>query len=180
MPSLILFTIFNSKEFPVIILLALLFSWFGDILLIKPAKMQLYFGIGSFLISHILYIIVYTDFIYNVEILFCVLSFMIIFTFEYFIIRKLHLPKSYQIPIIVYGIIIGLLLLFSLQVFINNKNIYSFLLVAGSISFFVSDTLLTYYSTVKIMTKYPLALVMASYVIAQAGIVIACINLLLL
>jgi hypothetical protein len=32
---------------------------------------------------------------------------------------------------------------------------------------------LAYYNTVKTMTKYPLSLVMAAYIIAQAGMVIA-------
>ncbi|WP_148257216.1 lysoplasmalogenase family protein [Treponema primitia] len=52
-----------------------------------------------------------------------------------------------------------------------------FFLVTGSISFLVSDTVLAYYNTVKTMTKYPLALVMSTYVIAQGGIILGCINL---
>ncbi|GHV83177.1 hypothetical protein AGMMS50212_05170 [Spirochaetia bacterium] len=183
MPLLIFFTIFQSfssfqsNEFSIIILLALLFSWFGDIFLIKPDKIKLYLGIISFLISHILYIIVYNSFISDIKILFYVLSFAGFFIIEYFIIKRLHFPRGYKIPTILYGIVIGHLILFSLQVFAGNRNIYSFLLVAGSIFFLISDTVLVYYNTVKTMTKYGAALVMASYVIAQAGIIIACVNL---
>jgi uncharacterized membrane protein YhhN len=177
MPFLILFTFFQPRGFPFPVLLALLFSWFGDILLVKPKKVQLYLGIGSFLLAHIFYIFTYTSFIHSVNISFAVMSFIIVFMVEYLVIKKLHLPKAYQISIIIYGTIIGLLLLFSLQVFAEHKNRYSFLLVAGSISFLISDTVLAYYNTVKTMTKQPLSFVMATYVIAQAAIIIGCINL---
>jgi uncharacterized membrane protein YhhN len=177
MPLLMLFTIFQSNGFPILILSALLCAWSGDIVLIKPKKMQLYLGIGCFLIAHILYGIVYTDFIDSIHILFGISTAMIVFIIEYFIIKKLHFPKDYQIPILVYGISIGLLIVFSLQVFAANINWYSFLLVAGSISFLISDTVLAYYSTVKTMTKQPLSFVMITYVIAQTGIIIGCIHL---
>ena len=68
MPLLIVFTVFQSNGFPILILAALLCAWFGDILLIKPKKKQVYLGISSFLISHVLYIIVYTGFIGNIHI----------------------------------------------------------------------------------------------------------------
>jgi uncharacterized membrane protein YhhN len=177
MPLLMTFTIFQSNGFPILILAALLFSWSGDILLIKPKKIPLYLGIGSFLIAHILYIIVYTNFIDSIHVLFGIVSLLIVFIIEYFIIKRLHIQKAYLIPILVYGIIIGLLLLFSLQVFADNKNRYSFLLVAGSVCFLISDTVLAYYNTVKAMTKQSLSFVMVTYVIAQAGIVIGCIQL---
>jgi uncharacterized membrane protein YhhN len=176
MPLLILFTIFQSNGFPILILLALLCAWAGDILLIKPKKMQLYLGIGGFIISHILYIITYTNFIDSIHILFGILSLLIVLLSECFIIKKLRFPKDYLIPILVYGTIIGLLIVFSLQVFIDNKDRYGFLLVAGSISFLISDTVLAYYNTVKTMTRQALSFVMTTYVIAQAGIVIACIQ----
>jgi uncharacterized membrane protein YhhN len=177
MPLLIVFTVFQSNGFPILILAALLCAWFGDILLIKPKKMQVCLGISSFLISHVLYIIVYTGFIGNIHILFGISALLIVFIIEYFIIKKLHFPRDYQIPILVYGIIIGLLPVVSLQVFVDNKSPYSFLLFAGSISFLISDTVLAYYNTVKPMTKQPLSFVMATYAIAQAGIIIGCIHL---
>ncbi|MDR0556994.1 MAG: lysoplasmalogenase family protein [Treponema sp.] len=133
----------------------------------KPKESATIFWNGRFFISHVLCIVVYNNFIYNTLVLFLVLSFIFFFIIECFIIKKLHLPENYQIPIIIYRIIIGLLILFSLQAVFNNKNIYSFILATGSVRFFISDIVLAYYNTVKTMTKHSFALVMANYAIAQ-------------
>ena len=177
MPLLMAFVIFQTKSFPILILAALSFSWFGDILLIEPKKLQLFLGIGSFLLAHIFYLITYTTFIYKVNMAFAISTLLVACVMEYFIIKNLHLPKGFLIPITVYGIILCLLLLFALQVFVNNKNGFSILLLAGSISFVISDITLAYYNTVKPRTKLSRSFVMASYIIAQAAITIACIKL---
>jgi uncharacterized membrane protein YhhN len=178
MPLLMAFAIFQTQSFPTLIFAALLFSWFGDVLLIEPKKkLQLYLGIGSFFLAHIFYLITYTTFIYNVNIPVAISALLVVSVMECFIIKNLHLPKGFLIPITVYGTILGLLFLFSLQVLVNNKNSFSILLLSGSISFVISDITLAYFNTVKPRTKLSRSFVMASYIIAQAAIAIACINL---
>jgi hypothetical protein len=70
-----------------------------------------------------------------------------------------------------YGIMVGLLIIFSVQVFVNYKNEVSVLFTIGSILFFISDTLLTYFNTAKPMTKNILSLVMVTYIAAQSCII---------
>jgi uncharacterized membrane protein YhhN len=89
----------------------------------------------------------------------------------------LHIQNNYRIFIIVYGLAIGLLVVFSLQVFILYKSISGILFVIGSVLFLVSDAVLVYFNTIRTMTKNSLAVVMLSYIVAQAFIVIGYINI---
>jgi uncharacterized membrane protein YhhN len=177
MPTLALFYISTSKIFCITIVLALFFSWCGDILLIKAKKLRLYTGILCFLTAHILYVLMFIDLAAKFNILAFIFSTLLILSIECFLMSKLHTLNNYKFPIIIYGIAIGLLVIFSLQVFIWYRSIVSTLLVVGSISFFVSDSILIYFNTIKIMTKNALTIIMLSYVIAQACIVVGYVNI---
>ncbi|MDR2491282.1 MAG: lysoplasmalogenase [Spirochaetaceae bacterium] len=173
-PILMAFYIYKSDNHSFIIMLAMAFSWCGDILLVNPQKLQLYAGITSFFTVHILYMLVFIDITPQFNwLLFVFSSFPILFI-TYFFIGRLHIPSNYIFPVIVYAGAIGLLISFSLQVFIWYKTMVSMLLAAGSVLFFISDTVLLYFNTVKPMTKKALIGVMSSYIFAQAGLVIGC------
>jgi uncharacterized membrane protein YhhN len=155
----------------------MVFSWCGDILLVNPRKFRLFVGILSFFGAHVIYIFLFIDLATEVNVMIFVFSFLSVLVIEYFFIGKLPVPNSYKFPIIIYGIAIGLLVVFSLQVFICYKSVISILFVISSILFFISDAVLAYFNTMKTMTKNPLTVVMLSYIIAQACIVICCINI---
>jgi uncharacterized membrane protein YhhN len=176
-PLLIIFYIFKSNNLSFIIILALFFSWCGDILLINPRRFRLCAGILSFLAAHILYILVFIDLAPGIDTIPFIFSLLFILTIECFLMIKLHIPNNYIFPVTIYGISIGLLFVFALRVFIWNKNPAGILLVAGSVLFFISDAVLAYFSVIKLMTKNALAIVMLTYIIAQACIVIGCIHL---
>jgi uncharacterized membrane protein YhhN len=177
MPILTLFYIFDSDNISFKIILAMFFSWCGDILLVNPRKFKLYAGVLSFFGAHILYILVFIDMVSEVNIMTFIFSSLSVLLVECFFIGKLHIPAVYKLPMIMYGIAIGFLVVFSLQVFIYYKSIVSILFVVGSILFFISDAVLAYFNTIKIMTKNPLTVVMLSYTIAQVCIVLGCINI---
>ena len=122
MPSLSFFYIINSDNLSFFIIMAIVLSWWGDILLVNPGKAKLYAGISCFLAAYILYIL---EFVY-----------------------------------------------LAVEIDILYKSIAGILLVAGTVSFIVSDAVLAYFNLVKAMTKNPLTVVMSSYIIAQACIII--------
>jgi uncharacterized membrane protein YhhN len=155
----------------------MILSWCGDILLVNPKKISLYAGVLSFLAAHILYIFAFIGLVSEVNVMVFIFSLLLILSSECLFVRKLNIPNSYKFPIIMYGIAIGLLVVFSLQVFILYRNIASILLVTGSISFFISDMVLVYFTVIKTMTKNSLIVVMLSYIIAQACIVIGFMNI---
>ena len=176
-PILIIFYFFKSDNLSFMFILALVFSWFGDILLINPLKVRLYAGIFSFFSAHILYVLVFIDLVPEINIIIFIFSFLLILSIEGILITKLQISNNYKFPVIIYGILIDLLIVTSLQVLICYKNIVGILLVVGSILFFISDMVLSYFNTIKIMTKNPLTVVMLSYIIAQACIVIGYMNI---
>jgi uncharacterized membrane protein YhhN len=94
-----------------------------------------------------------------------------------FFIAKLRIPNNCKFSIIIYGIAISFLVIFSLQVFVLHKSAAGILLVIGSVSFFISDFVLAYFNTMKPMTKNPFSVVMLSYIIAQACIVTGYMNI---
>jgi uncharacterized membrane protein YhhN len=171
------FYIHESDNISFAIVLAMVFSWCGDILLVNPRKFRLYAGVLSFLAVHILYILVFINMMSEINIIVFIFSLLFILSTECFFIRKLNIQNSYKFPVIIYGIVIAILVVFSLQAFICYKNMTGILLVIGSVSFFISDTVLVYFNIVKIMTKNSLTVVMLSYIIAQACIVIGCMNI---
>ena len=176
-PILILLYISKSDSLSFIFILALFFSWCGDLLLINPGKWRLYAGILSFLVSHILYILVISKLAHNINVAALIFSFLFILSIEYLLVKKSQIPNNHLFPIIVYGIAIGLLVVFSLQVFIYYKNTGSILLVIGSVSFFISDAVLSYFTLLKKTTRNSRIVVMLSYIIAQACIVIGYMNI---
>jgi uncharacterized membrane protein YhhN len=177
MPILMFFYIFNSDTISFIIIMAIIFSWCGDILLINPNKLKLYAGILSFLFMHIMYIIGFICLLSEINIMIFILSFFLIFLIEISFIMKLHIPNNHNVAIVIYGITIGLLIIFSLQVFICCKNTGSILLLAGSILFFISDAVLLYFDTIKAMTKNSLTVIMLTYIVAQICIVFGYMNI---
>jgi len=178
MPILLFYYVSKSDAPSFTIITAMIFSWFGDILLFNPGKIRLYAGILSFLAAHILYIVVFVGLIPELNVLIFFVSFLLILSIEFFLMIRLRIPNNYKFSISIYGIAIGLLVAFSLQVFIWYKSMASILLFTGAILFFISDAVLSYFTMIKPMTKNSLTIVMATYSIAQACIVIGCVNFL--
>ena len=174
---LIFFYMYQSEALSLPLMGALIFSWFGDTVLVNPGRFRLYAGILSFFAAHILYMLVYSALVPEINTVLFIAAFMCMLAIVYFFIIRLHIPISYQLPVILYGIAIGLLVVFSLQVFMYHKSIVSILFVVGSIAFFISDAVLAYFNTVKPMTTTPRTVVMIQYIIAQACIVIGYTNM---
>jgi uncharacterized membrane protein YhhN len=177
MPLLMLLYISKSGALSFSVIVAIIFSWCGDILLVNPRKFTLCAGIAGFLAAHILYIIAFIDLTPKVNVMAFVFSFLFILAIECFLALKSPVLTSNKFLIIVYGIVISLLIVSALQVFMWHKNAFSIVLVIGSILFFISDAVLGYFNTIKTMTKNALTVVMVSYSVAQACLVIGYMNI---
>jgi uncharacterized membrane protein YhhN len=141
-------------------------------LLVNPRKFRLYAGIACFLAAHILYVAAVIDLTPEVNITAFVFSFPLILSIECFLVLRLPIPDNNKFFIILYGIAIGFLVVSSSRFFMGHRNMAGVLLVTGSMLFFISDMVLGYFNAIKTMTKNALTVVMSSYIIAQACIVI--------
>lgn len=147
---LLIVGVYFSKKFPTqkILLTALVFSWIGDVILLFADIAEIYFilGLVSFLISHIIYCV-----LFNRQIKEKIKKDTIIFIFGSLIIAcyligmlSVLLPAlgDLKIPVIVYASVISVMLLFAyngLLIWKKPANQYVFF---GALFFVVSDSIL--------------------------------------
>lgn len=164
---------FQGKK---LLLSALLFSWIGDIILMFVDKAEIYFilGLVSFLLSHILYIILFSRqpksaikgnplALYPGAIL--ILGY-------FFGMVGLLFPKlgPLQIPVMVYAAVITTMLFVAYKGSLTWEKPAAYFILAGAIFFVLSDSILA-------INKFyqPLAQsvfwIMSTYILAQFFIV---------
>lgn len=176
-PLLILAVIFSenfsSKK---ILTIALLFSWIGDVILMFADRGELYFifGLVAFLISHIVYIILFSKqqktrsieskSKYRVGISFILVYFAaMVFTL---------FPKlgPLKIPVLVYAIVISTMLYFAFKGSFIWTKLPNNPILLGAIFFVTSDSILAFnkfYSPIPFVSF----LIMLTYISAQYFIV---------
>jgi uncharacterized membrane protein YhhN len=182
MPFLLFLFISVTKSFPSVfkkwIVLALLFSWGGDVLLMfEPVGTQFFiFGLVSFLLAHIFYILFYEsitraegiqkNYLWLIPVAaYCTL--LVIFLWK-------NLGEM-KIPVSVYSVVIGFMLVQAIQTIrIKNKGA-AWQILTGALFFVVSDSLL---ATNKFSYSFEYAgiAVMGSYGLAQLLITLGAIR----
>ena len=172
MPFLVIYFILNTRSFtsPLRkwIVLALVFSCAGDVLLIFDSMGPDFFifGLVAFLIAHIFYILFYESIIRHENLKKNYWWFIPVLIYYVSIIYFLspHLGNM-KLPVRFYGIVISYMLIKALQTaMIKNQNAAR-LMIAGSVLFITSDTLLAInkfhgsfvYAGIAIMLTYGIA-----------------------
>jgi len=165
-------SLINSKIYKWVIA-ALLFSWAGDILLMLESKNSIFFifGLVSFLIAHICYIVFFqevkkkekikTNWLLLLPVFIYYLS-LIIFLFP-------HLGDL-KIPVIIYGAVISTMLAFALHMQRINYRAGGTNMMLGAILFIISDSVL---AINKFYQPFDVAgiIIMLTYAFAQLLIV---------
>jgi uncharacterized membrane protein YhhN len=147
-----------------VILLALFFSWCGDVFLMLDKKYFVY-GLGSFLLAHVSYILVFStrsalDIKKRIPVF--------VYTLAMIIFLKKYVPENMFIPVLVYALTIGIMGMRALE---RKAHPTSYQSVAiGAILFIFSDTLIAIH---KFVEDIPLSSlwIMATYVLGQYFIV---------
>jgi uncharacterized membrane protein YhhN len=167
-----------SENFPTkkILLTALLFSWIGDIILLFSDKGELYFifGLVSFLVSHLVYIVLFnkqqTIRENDNKVQFWLGVFLILGYFTFMIFTLFPKLGPLKIPVLVYAIVITTMLFFAFKGSLKwsiPANKYIFI---GAIVFVSSDSVLAFnkfYTPIEHASFY----IMATYCLAQYLIV---------
>ena len=176
MPFLALFYFLHFKNLSNFILIALLFSWMGDVILIRSNVKNVVLGIIFFSIAHIMYIIQMGIMIEIRNLNYILTIFILIFYLGmgYFVnsfIREYAyktLKKRTNI-IYYYGGLLCLLCSFSILLATNSIN-GALYLIFGSNLFLLSDTILSYSLFVR-QNKLINSSIMATYLLGQIFIV---------
>ena len=152
------------------IILALAFSWLGDVLLLidKQTKSFFLYGLLAFLIAHLFYIFYFLKIrrVNQPEKLPNPLIFLAVaaYTVSLFALLAPHV-KNLLVPIGVYALVISTMLAASLAAFDFGKQSFGKISVAGTLLFIVSDSILAInrfaapfdLAPVFVMTTYALA-----------------------
>jgi uncharacterized membrane protein YhhN len=183
LPILMIIVAF-SENFPTkkILLTALLFSWIGDIILLFSDKGELYFifGLVSFLVSHLVYIVLFnkqqTTRENDNKVQFWIGVFLILGYFTFMIFTLFPKLGPLKIPVLVYAIVITTMLFFAFKgslKWVIPANNY---ILIGAIVFVSSDSILAFnkfYSPIEHASFY----IMATYCLAQYLIVTGILKL---
>ena len=181
MPTLLVYLLYNTKQTKhkaskMIVFFALLFSWLGDVSLMKSGSDSFFIiGLCLFLVAHIFYIIFFIrlmPFKQKSALLILITSLVItvfMSTFIGFIQDKLG---NLQWPVIIYACVISTMLLAAVNTVSSNKlgKISSRFFIPGAIFFVISDSLLALNKFYLHAIKIDL-LVMLTYALAQLLIV---------
>ena len=180
---LILFYVTAPQEKNVYLILALVFSWLGDLLLMGKGNTMFTLGGISFGLSHLFFILTFTGFIIfeHVNLIFVLLLFTIYAVLSYIVIKlvKDTTPKKMVVPMYVYLIFNTIMNLFAfMQTGFGNRQelTFSFTLVSyiGAALFFISDCVLfvvRYYKDPEAIRKKHFT-VMFTYLLAELLIVL--------
>lgn len=155
------------------ILLALLFSWGGDVLLMFQEKQSIFFllGLSSFLLAHIFYII----FFHRVRLQESIkgnLWLLIIVVIYYAALISWLSPYlgDMKMPVSIYGIVISFMLMLAMHMFFLRNKAAGNWMLAGALLFVVSDSVL---AINKFYQAFEMAgvIIMLTYGLAQLLIV---------
>jgi uncharacterized membrane protein YhhN len=155
------------------IILALFFSWAGDVLLMFQPKDELFFllGLASFLIAHIFYIIYFHHVRVNENVKGnpWLLVAVVIY---YAVLINLLIPYlgAMKIPVLVYGVVISFMLMLAMHMLLIKQKIAGRWMMTGALLFVISDSIL---AINKFYHPFPAAgiLIMITYGLAQLFIV---------
>lgn len=164
---------FASKK---ILLTALTFSWIGDIILLFASKGELYFifGLVAFLLSHLVYIVLFSkqqSTRTNTNKVVFWLGILAILTYFFIMIGTLF-PKlgDLKIPVIVYAIVITTMLFFAFRGSLKWATPANNYILIGAIVFVSSDSILAFNKFYTPITHASF-FIMATYCTAQYLIV---------
>ena len=147
--------------------LGLFFSFLGDVFLLSSEADFFMYGLGSFLLAHIMYIKITAGFLKTPSkssILMTAIPFVIFLAGLLFLIKEN--VEEMLIPVIVYGITIATFGAVALLNYIGEKSTENLWLLLGAIIFIASDGMISINRFYEPNELYGL-LIMLTYIIAQ-------------
>ena len=164
-PFILAVYIFGPNKVLLTIVLALIFAWLGDVLLIKINNPIFFrFGLASFLIGHIFYIITMFTYAQPLHVPILIISVIVAACYGIVAFKMVKPSPEMKIPVIAYETIILIMVVSALQLFLAQGGLFGALVFAGSLCFLASDTMLALVT----FRKKPLYVyVMITYIAAQ-------------
>ena len=177
--SLLGFYVLAARSVSAAVVLALLFSWLGDVLLIPKGIKWFTAGGIAFMIRHAFFVAAYTkDVVFSRIPVFLIVLLAVFFAAAVaFIFSKLkpHLPKALFYPMFLYLLINGTMNCFAIFRCVSVPSAATLTTAIGAALFFVSDTALFFVRFKKDSRLKTHFLVMLTYSIGELLIVLGLI-----
>ncbi len=144
--SLALFYLFAAEPVSFVLFAALLASWAGDVLLMPSGNKWFVAGGVSFLISHVLFVFVYTPHVLWDRVIWqiAVPVFVLYIAASAGVLRAIRgsAPKPMRVPLFLYLTANSVMNLFALLMLLSAPSAGAALAFAGAVCFFISDCVL--------------------------------------
>ena len=177
--SLLGFYCFSVEKISITVVLALVFSWIGDLFLILKGVKWFTVGGISFMVSHFFFILSYLKNIDFAKV--GILPVIALATFFFLIVTIIfsrlrpHLPKPLFYPMYLYLLINGTMNCFALFRYLSDPSAAGIITVIGAALFFISDSSLFFVRFKKDSRLKTHFLVMLTYSIGELLIVLGLI-----
>lgn len=162
------------------LILALIFCWVGDVLLLFADRGAAFFigGLSAFLVGHVFYILLFAKLMgryhtgsrLRLPVLVGLAAYMLAF---YLIVGQSL--GAMLFPVMLYAVVISTMLYLAIILAGRMEDKPSFFLIGGAVAFVISDTIL---AVNKFYTPVPYAglFIMSTYIFAQGALVWALLN----
>ena len=171
LPLLLAVYMASAKNFFSAVLLAIVFDWGGDVLLLRSNEKKFFrLGLSCFLAGHLCYILSLIRFTGTFNGGAFAASAAAAAVLGVAALRLIRPGEDMRLPVIVYLIVIELMALGSFQLLLYRRDLMGTVIFGGSLCFLFSDAVLGYF-VFRSMPKYGNAAVMLPYILAQTGII---------
>ena len=175
----------NFNSFSKLILFGIIFSIAGDTFLMFVDKNPDFFlyGLGSFLITHVLYIIAFSKFsdLKNGIIVkkTWLLIPVVIYLYSFMFYLWPDIPDTFKVPVFIYSSIISIMLLSCINMKWRVAGTITNFLIIGALLFVFSDSMiaLNKFKTLPFSSSMMGFIIMATYISGQYLIAKSCINI---
>lgn len=165
-PSLMLYYLVSAERVDRLYLIALFFSFVGDVLLLDKNNLFL-FGIGAFLITQLLYVFIFYRGLGRTT---TAMKFRAALPFTIFYMALISILKpglgEFIIPVCIYGIAISIFGSVTYLKYLDKKSTGTLGLLFGAILFIISDSMIALHKFHGEQDLFPVA-IMATYILAQ-------------
>jgi uncharacterized membrane protein YhhN len=125
-----------TSSYGIAIFVALVFSWWGDVLLIPKQKKAFLLGIGSFLLGHLAFAVAFG--FKGISVTWSLGAACVVVPFVFVVWRWLgpHVDEKMKIPVIAYIVVIGSMLITAFGAYPTSQQ---WQIPAGAVIFAISD-----------------------------------------
>jgi uncharacterized membrane protein YhhN len=172
MPLLMIYFLEQTKIFisglKTWIMLALFFSWVGDILLMFEERKAVFFllGLSSFFIAQVFYIVFFHNIRMKENIRGNALLLLLVVVYYGILVSVLSpFLGTMKLPVRIYGVVISFMLMLAMHMMLGKNKKAGWWMMVGAILFVTSDSLLAFnkfyspfnYAAIAVMLTYGLA-----------------------